>query len=122
MTHDNPGLLARQFAGYPDAHRDRRNLILHASTAPFFVLGTCAVLAAPFTLGWLALAGVALMATAFSLQGRGHGLEAARPAPFRGPVDAVLRIFAEQWITFPRFVLSGGFSRAWRGAPSGPRA
>ena len=25
------------------------------------------------------------------------------------------RIFAEQWITFPRFVLGGGFARAWRG-------
>ena len=23
--------------------------------------------------------------------------------------------FAEQWITFPRFVLGGGFARAWRG-------
>jgi uncharacterized membrane protein YGL010W len=114
MTHENESLLARQFAGYADAHRDRRNLILHAFSAPFSVLGNCAVLAAPFTIGWLALGGVALMATAFALQGRGHGLEAARPAPFAGPLNAVLRIFAEQWITFPRFVLSGRFSRAWR--------
>ena len=26
------------------------------------------------------------------------------------------RFFVEQWITFPRYVLSGGFSRAWREA------
>ena len=26
------------------------------------------------------------------------------------------RILAEQWITFPRYVLSGGFARAWRSA------
>jgi hypothetical protein len=28
----------------------------------------------------------------------------------------VTRIFAEQFITFPRFVLSGGWSRAYRAA------
>jgi hypothetical protein len=37
-----------------------------------------------------------------------------RPVPFAGPVDVVSRIFAEQLITFPRFVLSGQFARAWR--------
>mgnify|MGYP001187807998 CR=1 FL=1 len=121
MTHENDSLLARQFAVYPDGHRDRRNLIIHAFTAPFFVLGNCAVLVAPFTTGWLALGGVALMATAFALQGRGHRLETARPAPFTSPLNAVLRIFAEQWITFPRFVLSGRFSRAWRRPASHPR-
>jgi uncharacterized protein len=31
------------------------------------------------------------------------------------PIDAVTRIFLEQWITFPRFVLSGAWIRALRG-------
>jgi uncharacterized membrane protein YGL010W len=116
MTHDNVGLLARQFAGYPDAHGDRRNLLIHLLTVPAFILGNCAALAAPFTSGWLALGGIALTATAFGLQGRGHGFESKRPAPFSGPGNAVVRILGEQWITFPRFVLSGGFLRAWREA------
>jgi hypothetical protein len=118
MTHDNDGLLARQFSGYPDAHGHRGNLLIHALTVPLFLLGNCAVVAAPFTSGWVALGGVALTTIAIGLQGRGHALESGRPAPFSGPLNAVLRILAEQWITFPRFVLSGGFSRAWRG----PRA
>jgi hypothetical protein len=124
MTHDNNGLLARQFAGYPHAHGDRRNLIIHALAVPLFLVGNCAVLAAPFASGWLALAGVALTAAAFGLQGRGHRFEPGSPAPFTGPLNAVVRILAEQWITFPRFVLSGGFSRAWSreagATPAGP--
>lgn len=114
MTHDNDGLLARQFSGYPHAHADRRNLLIHAVSVPLFLVGNCAVLAAPFTRWWLALAGVALTAVAFAMQGRGHSFESGRPMPFSGPLNAVLRILAEQWITFPRFVLSGGFVRAWR--------
>jgi hypothetical protein len=115
MTHNNDGLLARQFSGYRDAHDDRRNLLVHALTVPLFLLGNGAVLAGPWTSGWLSIAGIALTAAAIGLQGRGHALEAGRPAPFTGPLNAVVRILAEQWITFPRFVLSGGFSRAWRG-------
>jgi hypothetical protein len=66
--------------------------------------------------GWLALAGVAAMAGAMAAQGRTHRLEATPPAPFRGPADVLARIFVEQWVTFPRYVLGGGFARAWRAA------
>ncbi len=118
MTHDNDGLLARQFSAYRHAHADRRNLLIHALTVPLFLLGNGAVLAAPCTGGWPALAGLALTAAAFGMQGRGHAFESGRPSPFSGPLDAVLRILAEQWITFPRFVLSGGFARAWRQGPN----
>ena len=41
------------------------------------------------------------------------------PIPFRGPIDVGSRIFVEQWVTFPRFVLSGGLAQAWRAATSG---
>ena len=51
-------------------------------------------------------------------QGRTHRLERTAPSPFRGPGDVVARIFAEQWFTFPRFVASGGFARAWRASSS----
>ena len=116
MTHANDRLLARQFSGYRDAHGDRRNLFIHALTIPLFLLGNCAVVAGLLTSGRLALGGVALTAVAFGVQGLGHGFESKRPEPFSGPLNAVLRILGEQWITFPRFVLSGGFARAWRGA------
>jgi hypothetical protein len=51
-----------------------------------------------------------------ALQGRGHRGEPVPPVPFSSSGNALARIFLEQWITFPRFVLSGGWSRALRGA------
>jgi hypothetical protein len=110
------GLLAWQFAGYADYHRDRRNLLLHVATVPLFWAGTLALAAAPAVVWWLAPAGLLGMALAAASQGRGHAQETLPPAPFRGALDVVARLFVEQWITFPRFVLSGGFARAWRAA------
>lgn len=110
------GFLAAQLSSYTDVHHDRRNLVVHVLTVPIFMAGTVAVLAAPALSWWLVPAGVAAMLTAMAAQGKGHALEERAPAPFRGPGDVLARIFAEQWITFPRFVLSGAFARAWRRA------
>jgi len=113
------GLLAWQWSLYRDGHRDRRNLALHAATVPLFVAGTCALLVSPFAGAGVAVAGAAAMLAAVVAQGRGHAAEATRPVAFRGPGDFVARFFVEQWVTFPRFVLSGGFAQAWRGGPRG---
>lgn len=110
---DGTSFLAWQLGHYPGGHTRRSNLVLHLVTAPLFCAGTLSLAIAPFTTAWLALGGL-LMVVALVAQGRGHGLELRRPIPFRGPGDFVLRFFAEQWVTFPRFVLSGGFARAWR--------
>jgi hypothetical protein len=119
MTDDRGGsLLARQWSRYPPTHRDRRNLLTHALTAPIFQVGTVALVAAPFVNGWLALVGLGAMAGVMALQGRTHRLERMRPSPFRGPGDVVARFLAEQWVTFPRYVASGEFARAWREAGS----
>jgi hypothetical protein len=119
MDRWDGGLLSWQWSLYPDGHRDRRNLTVHILTVPMFMAGTCALGLAPLLAGWpagawLAAGGVLAMVAAMALQGRTHRLEATPPAPFRGPMDVLARIFAEQWITFPRFVLSGAFIRAWR--------
>jgi hypothetical protein len=111
---ENAGLLGRQWAQYGEAHGDRRNLVIHLATVPVFMAGTVAVLGAPFVSWWLAPAGLIAMFVAMAAQGKGHALEHAKPAPFRSRLDFVSRIFAEQWITFPRFVLSGGVARALR--------
>ncbi len=115
MTDDRGGsLLEWQWSVYPAGHRDRRNLLVHALTVPFFQVGTVALLAAPFVSGWLAAIGFGVMAGVMTVQGRTHRLERNAPAPFRGPGDVLARILAEQWLTFPRYVASGGFARAWR--------
>lgn len=115
-------LLAWQWSLYGEGHRSRRNLVLHAATAPLFVAGTCALLAAPLAGAAAGAAGAALMLLALVAQGRGHREEAARPVPFLGFLDLVTRFAAEQWVTFPRFVWSGGFARAWRAAGEPSRA
>jgi len=50
------------------------------------------------------------------VQGRGHRGESAAPVPFTGPGDFVSRFLVEQLVSFPRFVLTGGWLRAWRRA------
>lgn len=121
MTDDRGGsLLSWQWSLYPDGHRDRRNLRVHALTVPVFQLGTLALLGGPLVRGWVAALGFAAMAGAMMAQGRTHRLERTPPVAFRGPGDVLARILAEQWFTFPRFVLSGAFTRAWRASrPSG---
>ena len=106
--------LSRHLEGYPLVHASRANLVLHVLTVPLFQLGTLAPLIALLTgAPWPALGALALP-LAMAAQARGHALEARSPEPFTGPLNVVGRIFAEQWITFPRFVLSGGLARAWR--------
>jgi hypothetical protein len=118
ITHDDTGaggLLGRQWSAYRDAHCDRHNLLVHALTAPFFLIGSAAVVLTP-VVGWIGLAGLALMIAVVALQGRAHRREPGPAATFAGPADFIARILAEQWVTFPRFVLSGRFAHAWRRA------
>ncbi|HEX8793793.1 MAG TPA: Mpo1-like protein [Polyangiaceae bacterium] len=105
---------------YAETHGNRKNLALHAATVPLFWAGTVGLVAAvPLGIGWFAGLGALAMIAAIGAQGRGHAREEHRPAPFRGPLDVLVRIFKEQWVTFPRFVASGGFSRAWTGCNVG---
>src|SRR5215813_13279573 len=121
-TDDRPGgLLAWQWSRYPPSHRNRINLATHALSAPVFILGTLALVNSLFVASlWLGLGGLAAMGLVMFIQGRTHRREQLGPSAFRGPLDVVQRLFVEQWITFPRYVLSGGFARAWRGDPLEP--
>ncbi|MGZ6131249.1 MAG: terminase, partial [Myxococcaceae bacterium] len=93
MTDDRGGsLFAWQWSRYPEGHRDRRNLRVHALTVPVFQLGTLALLGGPLVSAWVAGLGFAAMGAAMMAQGRTHRLERTGPAPFRGPGDVVARI------------------------------
>jgi hypothetical protein len=116
MDMRDGGLLHWQWSLYAVGHHDRRNLLVHAATNPLFLAGTCVLVASPLAGLGFAVAGAALMLVAMAAQGRGHKLEKTAPVPFRGPGDLLVRFFAEQWVTFPRFVVTGGFAAAWRAA------
>jgi len=110
-------LLRWQWNGYPRNHQTRFNLLLHIVVVPVFLAGNVAAVAGAVRLSWpLALAGVAATVFSIAMQGRGHKAEANAPEPFTGAGNALARIFLEQWVTFPRFVLSGGWLRALRSA------
>jgi uncharacterized membrane protein YGL010W len=106
------GLLAWQWRNYPAGHRDRIDLLLHMVTVPAFVAGVLAAANLAWHQLWLGAGFAAVIAiVAFALQGIGHRRERQPPVPFEGPGDFLARVFAEQFITFPRFVLSGGWLR-----------
>ncbi len=107
-------LLQWQWELYPDAHKRRLTLVIHLLTAPLFISGSLMLGATPL-FGWhFAVTGVLFMVATVMMQGWAHKQEDARPVPFLGPIDFVSRFFAEQFVTFPRFVLSGELARAWR--------
>ena len=112
-------LLRWQWEGYPRYHHSRFNLLLHIVVVPLFLMGNVALLAGLARQSWVVAGGAAaVMVISVVLQGRGHRQEPVPPEPFTSPGNAVARIFCEQWITFPRFVLSGGWLRALRAQPS----
>lgn len=107
-----PELLRWQWQGYTDYHRNRTNLLLHIFAVPLFWLGTVLLIMAAAGLTWpLLVAGALCIVISIVVQGRGHKLEPTPPAPFTSPWNFIGRLFLEQWLTFPRFLFSGGWAR-----------
>lgn len=115
MSKRLPNLPAWQWRSYHHNHRNPANLVLHLIAVPLFIIGTLLVLSGVFELdlGEIAVGVIGLIA-ALVLQRQGHRLEAEQPEPFSNRQDAVKRLLTEQFITFPRFVFSGAWWRAWR--------
>lgn len=110
-----PNLPTWQWRGYADNHRHPTNLVLHLIAVPLFILAALLILNGLFSLSFSALAiGVIGLIAALGIQRHGHSLEALQPEPFSDRADAIQRLLVEQLITFPRFVLSGGWWRAWK--------
>lgn len=110
-----PNLLAWQWSDYPAKHRDRVNLLLHLVAVPLFLVGTLVLAAAALRASGSGVAlGLGCLAVAVVVEGRGHAREQEVPTPFAGPLDFASRFVVEQWITFPRFVLTGAWSRSFR--------
>ncbi|MFS2126233.1 Mpo1-like protein [Pseudomonas sp. Pseusp97] len=115
MGKRHPNLVAWQWQGYAANHRNPTNLALHIIAVPLFILGALTLLSGLFGLSLAAIAlGVIGMIASLAIQGRGHKLEEQPPEPFSDRKDAVSRLLVEQFVTFPRFVLSGAWWRAWR--------
>ena len=110
-------LIAWQWNVYANAHRDRRNLLIHIVGVPLFGAGAVSVLVGLAGSTWTTAAVGALgMLGGFALQGLGHRYERDAPPPFASRGEFLARILTEQFVVFPRFVLSGGWWRNLRAA------
>jgi hypothetical protein len=106
-------LIRWQWKDYRSFHQSRANLLLHIVAVPLFLIANVALVRALLQGHWLgAVVPLVVMALSFAAQAVGHGKEANPSIPFSSPANAFGRIFVEQWITFPRYVLSGGWYRA----------
>lgn len=105
-------LLQWQWQDYGTYHQNKTSLVLHIVAVPLFMMSNLLLAVALFDLspGLLveAMAGIGI---SLAIQGRAHKMEPVPSVPFTGPGNAISRLFFEQWITFPRFVLSGGWYR-----------
>ncbi|BAN49046.1 Mpo1-like protein [Metapseudomonas resinovorans] len=110
-----PNLHAWQWRSYSDNHQHPANLILHVLAVPLFILAAITLVYGLFSFSFRPLVlGIIGIAASLALQARGHKLEAQQPEPFAGRRDAMGRLLVEQFVTFPRFLLSGRWWRNWR--------
>jgi hypothetical protein len=91
---------------YASVHQHWGNILIHVLSAPFFMAGTL-IGSLKFLSGdWLGvIASIIVVVMAFALQGIGHKLEENAPLPFKGPLDMIRRIFAEQFYRFWIFLV-----------------
>ncbi|HEV3175051.1 MAG TPA: Mpo1-like protein [Stellaceae bacterium] len=114
-------LLAWQWSDYAAKHQARANLLIHIVAVPLFAAGLVCLVLGIVRADWLpAVPGLVGILVGLAAQGVGHGKEPQRPVPFQGPADFITRFLAEQFVTFPRFVISGGWSaNLWKRDPPG---
>ena len=106
-------LLEWQWSDYAAKHQQRDNLLLHIVAVPLFWIGTLLLLMAAWYFSFaLAIFALIVMVVSLVAQARGHKMEYEEPAPFEGAGDFPARFLSEQFVTFPRYVLSGGWYRA----------
>lgn len=110
-----PNLRTWQWRSYADNHRHPTNLALHLIAVPLFIIAALLIVDGLLGLSFSSIAiGVIGLIAALGFQRHGHSLEAQSPEPSTDRNDALKRLLVEQFVTFPRFVLSGGWWRAWK--------
>jgi hypothetical protein len=110
-------LLDTQWSDYSERHRNRVNLMIHIVTVPLVWIAAIQA-AGALMLTLIGVGGIKILiwaaiqiAIALFAQNYGNGMEAIKPAPFTNAKDFALGALAEQFVTFPRFVLTGGWLR-----------
>ncbi|HEX4891898.1 MAG TPA: hypothetical protein VFV47_01320 [Hyphomicrobiaceae bacterium] len=110
-------VLNQQWDGYEDRHRNKVNLMIHIVTVPLVWFAALQVFGGLV----LMLVGVGglkmwiyaaiLITIALVAQRQGNAMEQAPSTAPGNPKDFAIHAAAEQFVTFPRFVLTGGWLR-----------
>lgn len=102
---------------YCRVHSSRANLLTHLFAVPLFIASVLSLVKYLLRGDWLSVAIVIVFAIlAMALQGNGHKKELEPPRPFTGPANFLRRWFAEQFVIFPLFFLSGRWWRQYQAA------
>ncbi|WMW79268.1 DUF962 domain-containing protein [Undibacterium cyanobacteriorum] len=110
-------LIQWQWREYQDFHANKSNLLIHIFAVPANLAAQISAAWAALHANWLILAlSLVMVAASIAVQGIGHKKERNPSIPFSSPWNALSRLMVEQWINFPRYVLSGAWWRAWKQA------
>ena len=110
-------LLNQQWSGYPERHQNKVNLLIHIVTVPLVwiagiqMVGSLLLMLSGLGALKIMVWAVILIAVALFAQSHGNSMEAVKPAPFGNWKDFAMNAAAEQFVTFPRFVLTGQWLR-----------
>lgn len=109
--------MATDWSDYERVHADRRNLLIHLVAVPLFQisfpLGLICFLSGRFL---FAAASILAAAGGMALQKIGHAKEIHEARPFSGPFNFLQRWITEQYLAFPKFVISGRWKRQYKTA------
>lgn len=112
------GMAFSNLTDYRRVHSTKSNLLIHLVTVPLFVMSAVLwvlallVGAIPAVMVWTVTAIIAVM-----LQRHGHRREPESQPEVTGALAIAGQWFAEQFVIFPWFVVSGGWLKQWREAP-----
>lgn len=116
-----PELLEWQWNDYAERHKNKVNLLIRIVAVPVVWLATIQAFGGLLLMLMPGVAGLgilfwALVLIGLSLFAQSHGdkMEAIKPAPFTHAKEFAIRLAAEQYVTFPRFVLTGGWLQSFQ--------
>lgn len=110
-------LIQWQWNEYHDFHGNKVNLLIHIVAVPALLMAQVSLVFSLVSQAYLVtLLSLLVVAASFGSQGIGHKKEDKPSIPFTSPFNAIARLMVEQWINFPRFVLSGGWWKAFKAA------
>ena len=110
-------IINQQWTDYSERHQNKVNLLIHIVTVPLVWFAAVQVLGGLLLMligvgglkMWIyaaILIGLALFAQRF-----GNDMETIKPKPAGSPKDFAINAVVEQFVTFPRFVLTGQWLR-----------